>query len=237
MTELILPLIFALLSTAGFLVSWERTNLKLHLLSGFFKQNPPLTRDEITDRVYGWGVPGELLNCKYCLSSHLAFIFTVFYTFVPELVMVLTTAFFTAPLFVLFSQGRTRPAIPVASVSTQPAQPAPPDNPELLPKPEDSVETAVQKRLRHAASDHGSHKRFMDANKDLFQLLVNPGLCDFPGCAEIISSYQKTLEAMETKYKEQGTDCPECQRGSVVREFIYRLYETRERAVQADPTP
>jgi hypothetical protein len=204
----------SMLSAAGLVTAWSRTGLKLHLLHIFpgFRGVDAETADAY---LLSKGMFGELLNCSYCLSAWVGLIFFSLYTFLlPSEVALLLSSFFGMPAVIALLNKSPQYTATVEYEATAETETATP--------PENS-----DKQLEKIVKDPEAHRRLAFANKELFAALVSPERCDFPGCQDLVHSYQKELEELEKEAASKGEACPDCVKGRLVTKYFYLLLQKK----------
>lgn len=114
-TIIVLDYILVVLATIGFIIAWENTGLKKHVIIdilNFFRKKDrklELTKREDVENytIAHWSAVGELINCPICLSVHVSLFFSIFFVLFGILPTTEALVFpFTLPLWVIILQKK-----------------------------------------------------------------------------------------------------------------------------------
>jgi len=241
---MIQELILASLCAAGFITSWNSTNIKAHVLGVCFPslRNKPV--EQVEDELHlRFGTFGELLNCPYCFSSWVGLaLFSLFYFTAPS-ISVFVSAFLIPPAIIhalgVFSPEPMSEEQPDASIAEEPSGENlidPFAKAVQVPASDYKVGSQggayrftapfdVQKRILAIKDDPKKHRENLIRNSLLLGLLNQPDSCPDQACRDISDAYKKELKHMESAYKKDPQKCPKCTRGSIVNKYFFMLYD------------
>lgn len=224
MTSEILYLILAVLGSAGFVTSWNRTNLKAHVLGLFFPSLRDKPVEQVEDEIHvRWGTLGELLNCPYCLSAWVGL--TLFGLFsLTGLTTALVVSTFLVPAVLIAALETPPQYVPGEQVDTD----VPAGNIKAYTPEGDYAFEApfhIKQRILSIKDNPKEHRNLLTKNTSLLTLLQRPDDCPNNACRELVENYQAELAHMLATNEKTPQKCPSCLRGSIVNKYFYMLYE------------
>jgi hypothetical protein len=103
--SIIEPYAWGYIITLNWMLAWQATNLKVHLLGGWFKltgNKEKIFTAPDADEYIGmhWGILGELLSCPICLTHWVGAIVSLVFIYFGAPIFLTPLCFFTYPVMV-----------------------------------------------------------------------------------------------------------------------------------------